>query len=480
MLAGFRAFAAICLALAFAMLLCALIGVGQADQASVSLFFGLATILVFFAACIHLAFLDRKASLTRGISFRVLIICWFFTPILATPPFLILTDLPLHLAFFEAVSAVTTTGFTTFSSLEQVPTSIIGWRAWLQWLGGIATLVSIIVVLSPSGAGGTPLLRIGGDLRQILENRVIGVAGVYMAVTLACFTLLIASGLPVFDALALSLTTVSTGGMMPTSGSISDYSAPMAEWVLALFMLIGATSIVWHRLVATGRIGRSATVGESLTLLALAGALGFAYAVAFASAAGSSDVLAPGDALREGFLTAASLVSTTGLEARNAGATVLPLSLVLVILLVGGGMFSTAGGLKLYRIALMARHSAMELEHILYPHAVHVDHIGNLSYDADGIRAIWTALVLFMAVWAGTSIILTLGPFPPEAALVAALTAITNAGPIYSYGWAAPDIWPTLDALQPTQAIALCLTMIAGRLELVGFIAGFSIAFFKR
>lgn len=480
MLVGLRALAAVCFIMALAMIMCAAIGLGQGDGASVSLFAGQAGVLVFFATAVRLAFAGRRAPLTRTISFRVLILAWVLAPVLAMPPFLLLTDLPLHLAFFEATSAITTTGATAIENLASVPLSIIGWRAWLQWLGGLATLMSIIVVLAPAGAGGTPLLRLGGDTQQILENRVRGVFGAYLAVTLACFALLLASNIGAFDAFALSLTTVSTGGMMPRPGTLSDYNAPLAEWTIGLFMLIGASSLMWHRLVATGRLGRSITLLESVALIGFAGALGVAYAVAFALAAGSGTVLGPITALREGFVTAASLVSTTGFEARNAGASVLPLSLVLVVILIGGGMFSTAGGVKLYRIALMARHSLKELEHIIYPNAVHTDHLGRFAYDTDGMRAIWTAFVLFFVVWAGCGVLLALTGLPPEAALVAALSALANAGPVYTFGWSPPQVWPGYFELGPLASGALSLTMLAGRLEIIGLVAGFSVLFFRR
>lgn len=480
MLVGLRALAAISFTMALAMVMCAMIGLGQGDGAAVSLFTGQAAVLLFFAAAVRLAFAGRRAPLTRLLSFRVLIVAWIVGPLLATPPFLLLTDLPLHLALFEATSAITTTGATVIANLENVPLAIIGWRAWLQWLGGLATLMSIIVVLAPAGAGGTPLLRLGGDTQQILETRVRGVFGAYLAVTLACFALLLIANIDAFDAFALALSTVSTGGMMPRSGTLSDYGAPLAEWVIGFFMLIGASSIVWHRLVATGRFGRSITLMESVGLLGLAAALGVAYAIAFAVAAGSGVVLGPGTALREGFVTAASLVSTTGFEARNAGATVLPLSLALVVLLIGGGMFSTAGGIKLYRIALMARHSLKELEHIIYPHAVHTDHLGRFAYDTDGMRAIWTAFVLFFGVWAICGVVLASNGFSPEAALVASLSVLVNAGPVYSYGWAGPQAWPAFSDVGVWPSLALSFTMLAGRLEVIGLVAGFSVLFFRR
>ncbi len=480
MLVGLRALASIGLVMAVAMLMCAAIGLGEGDLAAVSLFGGQAAILIFFAVSVHLAFADRSAPLTRFLSFRLLIIVWLLAPLIAMPPLLLLTDLPFHLALFEATSAFTTTGATALQNLDQMPASIIGWRAWLQWLGGLATLVSIIVVLAPTGAGGTPLLRLGGDTQQIFENRVRGVVGAYIAVTLACFGLLLAANIRVFDAFALALTTVSTGGMMPTDGSLSDYGAPLAEWVIGLFMLIGATSIMWHRLVATGRMGRSVTVIESVVLAVFAVALGLAYAAAFSIAAGSETVLGPTTALREGFVTAASLVSTTGFEARNAGATALPLSLALLVILIGGGMFSTAGGLKMYRISLMARHSLKELEHIIYPHAVHTDHMGRFAYDTDGMRAIWTACVLFLIVWAGSALVLAWTGFPAEAALAAGLSALVNAGPVYEFGWAPPQIWPSYAELTAIGSYTLSFTMVAGRLEVIGFVAGFSVLFFRR
>lgn len=480
MLVGLRALAGLSFTMALAMVLCALIALAQGDTVSISLFGGQAAILLFFAFSIRLAFSGRRAPLTRNISFKVLILVWIIGPLLAVPPFILLADLPRHLALFEATSALTTTGATVFGNLENVPTALLAWRAVLQWLGGLATLLSIVIVLAPSGAGGTPLLRSGGDAQQILDNRVRGIVGAYAAVTLACFALLLPADIGVFDTFALTLSTVSTGGMMPRTGSLSDYGAPLAEWVIAIFMLIGATSLFWHRLVATGRLGRSVTVVESIAVIGGACLLGIAYASAFSVAAGSGSVLAPATALREGFVTAASLISTTGFEARNAGATVLPLSLVLVVVLVGGGMFSTAGGIKLYRLALMARHSVKELEHIIYPHAVHTDHLGRFAYDTDGMRAIWTAFVLFLGIWALTTMVLAYTGYPPDAALVAALSALANMGPLYAFGWAPLQSWPGFADNTSLASVALSFTMIAGRLEVIGLVAAFSWAFMRR
>lgn len=480
MLVGLRALAGLGFTMALAMLLCALIALAQNDQASLSLFGGQAAVLLFFSFSVRLAFAGRRAQLRRRFGFKVLILVWIVGPLLAMPPFILLSDLPRHLALFEATSALTTTGATVFSNFDTMPMALVAWRAVLQWLGGLGTLLSIIIVLAPSGAGGTPLLRLGGDAQQILDTRVRGIIGAYAAVTLACFALLLPTDIAVFDAFALTLSTVSTGGMMPRAGTLSDYGAPMAEWVIGLFMLIGATSLFWHRLVATGRLGRSVTVVESLAIICGAGLLGVVYAIAFAIAAGSGEVLAPQTALREGFVTAASLVSTTGFEARNAGATALPLSLVLVVMLVGGGMFSTAGGIKLYRFALMARHSLKELEHIIYPHAVHTDHLGRFAYDTDGMRAIWTAFVLFVGLWACTTLVLSGTGFPPDAALVAALSALTNAGPVYAFGWAPVEAWPAFSDNSSLASIMLSLTMVAGRLEVIGLVAALNWAFIRR
>ncbi|MEM1289169.1 MAG: potassium transporter TrkG [Pseudomonadota bacterium] len=480
MLAVLRASASLAGLMAIAAVLCAAIALALGDMAGTSLFTGQAGILLFLALGVRIGFSERQMHLDRQIGFRVLILLWLFGIAAATPPFWILTDVPLHLAFFEAASALTTTGGTVYRDLSDVSAAIIAWRALLQWLGGLLTLAAIIVVLAPSGAGGTPVLRFGGDSQQILRHRLGGVVTMYGAITVACFALLVIAGLEVFDAFTLTLSTVSTGGMMPRNGSLSDFGAPLAEWVIGFFMLIGATSLTWHRLVATGRLGRSITLIESLSIAAIAAVLGVAYAIAFAAAAGSGLVLGPLDALREGFVTAASLVSTTGFEARNAGATVLPLSLALVVVLIGGGMFSTAGGLKLYRAAYMGQHAVKELEHIIYPHAVYTDHMGRFAYDTDGMRAIWTALVLLLGFWALTTMAVAISGFPAEAAVVAALASIVNIGPLYEFGWAPPEAWPGYSEMQPLAAVVLSIAMVAGRLEVIGLIAGFSGRFLRQ
>jgi trk system potassium uptake protein TrkH len=109
-------------------------------------------------------------------------------------------------------------------------------------------------------------------------------------------------------------------------------------------------------------------------------------------------VLHPADAMREGIFTAASIVTTTGFDVRYAGMQVLPLALVLMIVFVGGGTMSTAGGIKLYRVGIMAVQSMRELDRTIYPHAVRSSYVGSVLYDIQLMKSIWTLLIATSAL----------------------------------------------------------------------------------
>jgi trk system potassium uptake protein TrkH len=240
---------------------------GEADQ--VEVFFLQFALLGFLSGSLIFAFTGKVKQEDRMTEFRILVLAWLITPIFLSLPLYWQLNVTWFNALFETVSGLTTTGATIFNSLDTLPKSIIFWRAFLQWAGGFATLVGIVLVLAPKGAGGLPLLRLGGQLTQIGMKKTLRLFSAYAAITSACLVALALTGIPFFDAVSLALTSVSTGGFMPRDGTISDYNNALAEIVLIAAMVAGATSIVWHRMIIQKRVQQLEEHKESYALIAL-------------------------------------------------------------------------------------------------------------------------------------------------------------------------------------------------------------------
>ncbi|AXS40660.1 potassium transporter TrkG [Breoghania sp. L-A4] len=433
----------------------------------------------FCALSFLFALNGRRSAFGRMQSFLLLTLCWVVLGLIGALPFAITAGLSPADSVFESVSGLTTTGATVFTNLADYPLAIIFWRAELQWLGGLLTLLSITLISAPAGIGGLPdrHIRLAESAEGMMGHRVVNavrdIAGLYLLTTVACMICLLLSGIPPIDALCLALATVSTGGFVPIDGNISDYGNPFAEIAMIIFMLLGASSILWQRMLLTNRRQLLARHRESYSVMALAGIVGLMYALTLFRAAGSVDVLSPLTALREGLFTAASLVSTTGFEVRHGGFAVLPLTLVMFIALVGGGTFSTAGGLKHYRLGGMLVQAYRELGRLVYPHGIRSAQFGSQVYDIQLMKAIWSFFSASIVVVAFGSLALALEDIDYEGALVASIAAFSNIGPLYPNGWLAvgAEAWPAYAALNGPSKMILCTIMILGRIEVLALFA---------
>ena len=367
---------------AVAMLVPAVIGLLTHDRATADGFMLAAALTAFLSGAIFFALRGRRGRLDRVAGFMLVLAIWVLPPIVGAIPLMRPAGVDYLTALFEAASGYTTTGASALPTLRGIGFAAVFWRAELQWLGGLMTLVTIVMLLAPTQIGGIPnrqlpLIGSVGERRAATPGNilptVLAIAAAYSAATAICVVLLLATGIPPFDAVCLALSTVSTGGFMPMNGGLYLYRNAGAEFVIMVFMMIGATSILWHRMMAPGRWRLVKEHRESYWVVGVVVTVGIAYAIAITRSSDVPSFLYPLTALRQGLFTAASLVSTTGFHARLHGFATLPLLIVLFLAIIGGGAFSTAGGLKFFRIggmlvAVAARIAAPHLSAQRAPH----------------------------------------------------------------------------------------------------------------
>jgi trk system potassium uptake protein TrkH len=433
----------------------------------------------FFGGVLVMAFRGEPISADRRNALCLLVLAWIMLPGFAALPFwgAGVTSSPVA-AYFEAVSGLTTTGATILPRLADVPQSLILWRAQLQWMGGLMTLIGSAVVLAPlfgtdapEGGKGLSAPAAQGSRRLAIEA-LSGIFPLYAMLSLACLVLLLFAGMPPFDALCFTFSTLSTGGFMPRDGSLALYGLPMAEIVIGLFMFIGAVSIFWVRALTSGQwhivrltrepfyIGGGILVGT----LVLTTMLWLQF-----PAAGQSWLAY----VSTSFVTAASLLSTTGFRTDDPALTLVPLIIIVSVCFIGGGRFSTAGGIKVMRLVVMLRESVRHLDQLLHPSSVR--QTGNIAEAGTYfvISTVWTIFFLSVLNIAVTSMALAASGIPFVGALVAAMSAIGNAGPIYEIvrvDLLDADV-PGYHAMSPAGQIILCLAMITGRIELLAILA---------
>lgn len=434
-----------------------------------------------------LAMLGRLRRIPQIGRLMLMFLVWTILPIIAALPFYQMTDMPLVDALFESFSSFTTSGSSTAKSLSQWPRSILFWRVQLQWLGGYLTLLTIILILAPLGVGGLSSrkssLSVGADLRASQDRILIfaiNLGLLYATTTALCSLGFFLTGTRAFYSVSLAMAAVSTGGFLPFDTSLDQTIGVGGQAIFALFLIIGATSIFWHRMLLKGQWSAVLQHRESYSVILIILFVGVVFTATQIVVSGGQSQ-APIGSLVQGILNAASLVATSGVQSQPGYFTLMPLVVVLFIVLAGGSAFSTSGGLKHYRMGGMLVQSWNELDRLVYPNAVRSSHFGTEQFDLELMKSIWSYFVAAILILAAGSIFLATTGIPFEGALTAAIAAFTTAGPVYNAGWsvAVGQDWPLLSEFTDPAKVALIILMVMGRLEIIAVLALFSTQYWR-
>lgn len=470
--------AAICFAFVGIVIgICALIG-GDGGLELTNLV--LSGLVFHISLSLFFAFRSHDWSLNRVEGCLLLAIVWAILPVPVGISLAQSMELSLIDAYFEATSALTTTGASIFSNVENLPPSVLFLRGIVQWLGGLLSLIGIFMIFAPMGLGGLPTKQstfLGhqtGASKANARHAAYTIATGYLLLTALCFLLLVITQVPICDAFLLTLATVSSGGLISSATPISEIGNAFTSYVIIVFMILAGSSIIWQRNILAGHRDSLKNHRETYYYFAAIAVFGFAFSITFFDRAGSADVLTPGDALSEGFFTAASLISTTGFEIRNSSFSVLPATIILALVLIGGCSFSTAGGISFFRVGAMFSHSFKDLTRLVYPNSVYRSHFGTHRFNLTAIKAVWTYFFsVTAAIMLGTLFLsLRLNDF--EASFIASTAAFSNIGAFYATGWNETGQWLEFGQMDGASKLVLCLLMILGRLHILALFIAFN------
>lgn len=477
-MSGVFRFAAICFAfIGFLICLSALIGSSQADQTTNLVIAG---VIIYVSVSLFFAFRQKEWTVNRVEGFMLLVILWTVLPLPVAISFMQSTELTLIDAYFEATSALTTTGASNFQTINDVPIALIVLRGLVQWIGGLLTLIGVVLILAPAGLGGLSISHYHTNpgetdiTRYQARQAIASLSAAYIFMSIFCFIALNATTVPVFDSFHLMTAAVATGGMVSTDTPISELGNGFTPYVLSFFMLLAGTSVLWQKNLVARRFDLLKQHRETYCYLAVFLILGITFAATFFQRAGSTEVLAPAAALTEGFFTAASLVSTSGLEIRNGSFSVLPATFILIIVLVGGCALSTAGGISFYRIGGMLSHSVKDFIKLVYPNSIQPARFGSQRYNLAKIMAIWSYFFAVMVVVMTGAVFLSLRLDSFEAALIASVAAFSNVGGFYATGWSETGQWTAFHQMDAETKVVLSILMILGRLHILVLLTAFN------
>ncbi len=294
----------------------------------------------------------RKEDIRLSSALCSVALVWLAFALASTIPFILVLDLSLTDALFETMAGWTGTGFSLIMPAPYIPETLLFWRTFMQWIGGMGVIALSITMASRGGLMQSPLFRSDSRSERILPG-VIATGkelwAVYIFLTLIGAGVILVAGIPLYEAINLSLTTISTGGFVPVEGGLAAYNSRLLEYLLIPVMIVGSTPFTLYYISYRKR-KLSLLGNEQVKLLLLFLGGGAAIVIADLYYLNS---LALSDAVRQGLFTTTAAISTTGYPAQNLqhfpSVTIV---LLMLLMFIGGSSESSAGGVKLSRIAI--------------------------------------------------------------------------------------------------------------------------------
>lgn len=454
------------------------------EQSLMLPFFVSSLFTVFVGGAIFLSFQSPKDRASRHEIIMLMVIVWFGLPLFASLPFMItgfmtkFTD-----AYFEASSALTTTGASLVSNLDLVPTTILFWRSMLQWLGGMLVFVMAIAILPLSSIGGMNLFRSllphgeGDDLLARIRYAFTPLFSIYFGMTMACIIFLVISGMGGFDAMLMAMATLSSGGFTSNGVSGMNSMSGLTEFILIPFMIFSATNMTFHwAFLKRGRISIYQQDPEILNFLFI---LFIAILFIFLAMVLSLDMQNVGLLEKAGIaiFTAVSSMTTTGFIPDHAASMPLAVIVICMILLfVGGTTGSTSGGFKILRISLIKRHADKEVSRLIYPSGIMPVSFGGNVVSNSTLISIWTLLFIFVSTLAVITILFAALGHELQTSFGLSVTGIFSAGGLISL--VSPD-FVGYHSLSYMGKWLSSFSMILGRLEVIALLVFLMPSFWK-
>lgn len=430
-------------------------------------------------ALIFLLFKPKNRKLYARDGFVIVALSWIFLSIFGALPFVISGTIPSYIdALFETVSGFTTTGATIIAEVESIPKSLIMWRSFTHWVGGMGVLVFIMAFIPLSGGGNLHIMKAespGPEVSKLvpkMKTTAFILYVIYFALTLLQFIILLCGNMSAFDALNTAFATAGTGGFGFKNDSFAS-SSPFVQVVVTVFMLIFSVNFSSYYLLFKGRLKEAFNLEFRV----------FCYIVFSAIAIISvnlilSDTLTDvGGAIRHSAFSVASLISTTGFSTENFDLwPTLSKCVLVLVMFIGACAGSTGGGIKVSRIIILIKGVFREFRYALHPRQVKKITIDSKPIDDEIVRSVNSFLVCYTVVFVASVFAISFEGHDLVTTFTSVTATINNIGP----GLAKVGPAGNFAFFSVFSKLVLIFDMLAGRLELLPMLLLFHPATWKK
>ncbi len=393
---------------------------------------------------------------------------WITACLFSAIPFLIGAPyLNFSHAIFESVSALTTTGATVMTNIDNQPNSILLWRSLLHWLGGMGVVIGAMVLFPAMRIGGMQFfLRAGSETEDKImpSAQALGraVFSTYSTLTLFCMIGYLLMDMPTFDALNMAMSTMATGGLAVSDASFAIYSDG-AHIVGTIFMLIAGMPLIVHLLALRGQIYAYKEDLQIWTYLKIYAVIAF---MIIGYRLFQEDISLSRITIDSTFNTASLLTGTgfTNGDFQLWGA--FPTVLLLMAMFIGGCTGSTAGSIKIFRFQILIELVRVRIQRIQFPSSIINPKYGGEKVSDQITESVAAYFIIYIATLAIATIIFDLFGLDFITAFSSAVSSVGNIGPGLGN-----QIGPVgnYSQIQEGALWTFTICMLLGRLEFMSF-----------
>lgn len=382
-------------------------------------------------------------------------------------------------AFFESISGFTTTGATILTDIDSMPKSILFWRSITQWIGGIGVIFLSLYVLpifrdlniqlSTTEFAGQPTDKIHPRAADAVKRLI----AIYVSLTLSEALLLVIAGMPLFDAVCNSFSTLSTGGFSTHNNSLSIFDSPFIKVIITIFMFIAGSNLtmVYFSVKREFKTILSNTEFVFYVFICL---IFIAITSMVLYISGSFSTRFP---IIDGAFHAISVITTTGFYTHDYTIWGNLVMLIIFIMMFTGGMTGSAsGGIKISRLLVMTRNNRMEFRRLIHPEAYIPVRLNKKIIPQNYIYNILVFVTLYFLILCLSAFIITFMGYDLVTSMGTSAAMLGNIGP----GFGSTGPFTTYADVPVAGKWFMTVLMLLGRLELMTVLILFSKSFYRK
>ena len=405
----------------------------------------------------------KKTDFYAKEGFAIISVTWIIMSLAGALCYYLTGVIPSYIdAVFETVSGYTTTGSSILTDIEILPKSVLFFRNFTNWIGGIGVLM-LLMLFTPVSKHSIHLMRAelpGPTVGKLVPRGTVNAKimySIYIILTLVEIILLKFGGMPWFDSIRNSFATAGTGGFCPKNASIAHYNSGYIDWVISIFMILFGVNfnLYFYLLMRKFKlIYKNTELRVFISIIVTA-----IIILTFSNIDIFENILT---SLRYSTFQVASIISSTGFATHDFNTwSEFSKSILVLLMLIGACAGSTGGGFKVSRIVLLFKIMAREFNKMIHPNAVHIVKVEDKSVHEETISTVCVYLIVYVLVIIISTIIIALDNFDFTTNLTAVITCMNNIGPGLEM------VGPTgnFSQFSNLSKMVLSFNMLLGRLE---------------